>query len=135
MSDSASDALYLHSVRAYEIMEQEGRRDVDGRIVWEGTITNLVMHKMGLSNPYCTHIFGTNGSLRRMGSIRQLRRGGGTAGSLWELVSYPTEDAYKVFIGAKKRRGSARMDALEQQVRDLSRQNKELQDLVSSLGA
>lgn len=85
-------ALYDHIKRTYNAMlrEAESRPADDGlsMVVWEGHLTHLIMHQLNLSSPYYTKV---TRALRAMGCIRQLRRGGSTGQSLWELIKEPEE--------------------------------------------
>lgn len=92
-------ALFDHCRRAYEELIKEGRcvrvsdemgdyRDI---IIWEGMFTNFIVNRLNLSTPYFTSI---RRELIRMGCIRQLRRGGGSSPSQWELIREPGLDLF-----------------------------------------
>lgn len=101
--------LYLHCQRTYELMLSQSKRvEVDAidsggsfdeepsdmtdtMIVWEGMLTRLIQNELSLSVPYYTSV---TRALRNMGCIRQLRRGGGTSPSQWELLHAPDEESF-----------------------------------------
>ena len=107
--ENAPPALYDHCVRTYNAMLSEARRvrvapeqgEVDGFlgedpepeyiIIYEGFLTQLITQKLNLSVPYYTKV---RKALLRMGCIRQLRRGGGSSPSQWELIYEPSLDAF-----------------------------------------
>lgn len=81
-----------------QTFEREGDKDQKLKtspekhvIIYEGFLTQLITQKLNLSTPYYTHV---RTALIRMGCIRQLKRGGGTAPSQWELIYEPTEEAF-----------------------------------------
>lgn len=116
-------ALYGHCVKAYKVMESEAYEaglDADAKLVWEGHLTRLVSGQLNLSTPYYT---GVTRALRSMGCIRQLRRGGGSTESMWELVKPPTEELW-AGLSAKNStiytsRPTSKVRQSEQLIRDL----------------
>lgn len=98
--ENAPPALFEHCCRAYEAMLAEARRIpvVTGsddesayNIVYEGFFTRLITGKLNLSTPYYSSI---RDALMNMGCIRQLRRGGSTTPSQWELIREPSLEAF-----------------------------------------
>lgn len=92
--ESAPPALFDHACKVYRTMLSEStkvEREGQELIVYEGFLTKLVTEKLALSVPYYTSL---REALMRMGCIRQLKRGGGTAPSQWELIYEPTLDAF-----------------------------------------
>lgn len=109
--ENAPPALYDHCVRTYNAMLSEARRvqvapeggdikvvdmreprdDPEHIIIYEGFLTQLITQKLNLSVPYYTKV---RKALLRMGCIRQLRRGGGSSPSQWELIFEPSLDAF-----------------------------------------
>jgi len=85
-------------------------------IVYEGFLTQLVTGQLNLSVPYYTSV---RTSLIRMGCIKQLRRGGGTAPSQWEMCYEPTLDAF-MHAQPKKVPKQTPDDAKAEQIRNLS---------------
>ena len=61
-------------------------------VVYEGFLTSLITGKLNLSVPYYTSVMK---ALKRMGCVRQLRRGGGNSASQWELITEPTIEAFE----------------------------------------
>jgi hypothetical protein len=73
-------------------MHEEGEEDTSSMImVYEGFFTQLVTSQLNLSVPYFTSV---RKALINMGCIRQLKRGGGTSPSQWELIYEPTLEAF-----------------------------------------
>lgn len=116
MAKDVMPALYGHCVTAYRVMLSEGKsqEDDDGQeiIVWEGMTTALVAKKLNLSTPYFTNIFR---NLQRMGCVRQIKRGGGSAPSMWELITEPTEELYKTRVPMRKK-GKDRLSMQQEQI-------------------
>lgn len=97
MSD-APEALFQHCQKVYEAMLGDAKimlweDDHSGGefVVWEGMLTTLITGQLHLSVPYYTSI---TRALKRMGCIRQIKRGGGTAPSQWELIREPTIELF-----------------------------------------
>jgi hypothetical protein len=103
---SAPPALYDHCVNTYRAMLAEARTITptgstdelteadlpdNSIIVYEGFLTQLVTSKLNLSVPYYTSI---RRKLLDMGCVRQLKRGGGTSPSQWELIYEPSLQAF-----------------------------------------
>lgn len=92
--DELMPALFEHCVRTYKTMfaQAETRISDEGSmVVYEGFITKLVTTELNYSVPYFTSI---RRALLRMGCIRQLKRGGSTTPSQWEMVTEPTREAF-----------------------------------------
>lgn len=94
----APAALYDHCVKTYNALITGAKTKLieDGEtsttiVVWEGMLTALITQKLYFSTPAYTSI---TRALKRMGCIRQLKRGGGTAPSEWELIKEPTIEAF-----------------------------------------
>jgi hypothetical protein len=87
--------MFLHCARVYAEMYRQSKRALaDGHttiVVYEGMLTALVTETIGLPVPYYTAV---RRKLLDMGCVRQLRRGGGTAPSQWELIKEPTADLW-----------------------------------------
>jgi len=98
-------------------------------IVYEGFLTTLITSKLNLSVPYYTSV---RKALMRMGCIRQLRRGGGTAMSQWELIYEPTLEAF-LDQEVKKPRQPTRLDAANEQIEALINRVSELEEWQESV--
>lgn len=111
-------AMFLHSINVYNTMRTEAAivEWVSGgrMLVWEGFLTKLT-RGLGLSTPYYTAV---RRDLTRMGCIRQLRRGGGSSPSQWELIKAPTEDLYKN-SKVQPTKEKTRLDTIMQQIKDV----------------
>jgi hypothetical protein len=129
----AVDAIFGHTCSVYEAMfERATRVPIDGlenqyMVVYEGRLVNLVTQELYLSVPYYSRV---TQLLKKMGCARQLKRGGGSSNSQWELVKEPTLEDYLALVekepdlgktGGAAQRGpkAAEFEALSQQVRDL----------------
>lgn len=91
-------AVFRHSVTVYNemaaqasVIEAEDTR----MLVYEGKLVELVVDTCGLSVPYYTKV---TQALKGMGSARQLRRGGGSSGSQWELIKEPTQELWEAYM-------------------------------------
>jgi hypothetical protein len=119
-------AIFEHAKNVYNEMERtavlytppEGTPG-EARLVWEGHLTKLITGApLHLSVPYYTSV---TRELKRMGCIRQLRRGGGNAPSQWLLLTAPTEELFRSEhnkTGNMTARRRDRIAALEQRVAD-----------------
>jgi hypothetical protein len=121
-------ALFEHCQNVYKQMEAEAKLIPQGdvpprsemhQLIWEGYLTKLFA-SLHLSVPYYTSV---TRELKRMGCVRQKRRGGGNAPSQWEIVTEPTEELFRSDMNrtqglAAKKRGESAM--LRQQVHDMS---------------
>lgn len=120
--DDTLPAMFEHCVRTYREMlsEAHGVGDV---VVYEGFLTALITQKINLSVPYYGRVKKT---LTDMGCIKQLKRGGGTAPSQWELITEPTEEAFRRVYqpahttgGTRLGKTNERVAALEQKISQL----------------
>jgi hypothetical protein len=98
----APPALFGHCQKVYEEMLNDATPH-GGMIVYEGFLTQLVTGKLNLSVPYYTAIRST---LTSMGCIRQLRRGGSTTPSQWELIYEPDLEAFMNVQPKKERKAN-----------------------------
>lgn len=138
--------LYLHCKRAYDHMLSQAKRvvadadiknvdgqieigDVNTMIVWEGMLTRLITGDLNLSVPYYSSI---TKSLKNMGCIRQLRRGGGNSPSQWELITEPTEEMFNS-ITPKKETKPNKHEMLQDQVAHLNSRVLVLEERVQAL--
>jgi hypothetical protein len=114
----------IREAKIVELSEPDEEGDL---VVWEGMLTALITQKMNLSVPYYTHV---TRALKRMGCIRQLKRGGGTAPSQWELITDPTPDLFEKAQPPKVDKPTDKYSLLQQQVTD---QNKRILNLEKAL--
>lgn len=119
--EDTTPALYQHCVNTYQAMLSEASSRQDDQdneiIVWEGMFTALITSKLHLSVPYYTQI---TRALKRMGCIRQLKRGGGSAPSMWELITEPTEELFRNKMPQRKVQ-TDRIGMLQNQINDINR--------------
>jgi hypothetical protein len=85
--------------------------------VWEGFFTKLITEELNLSVPYYSTV---RRELIRMECIRQMRRGGGSSPSQWELLQPPTEELWHN-APPKRAQTNSKQDATAGQVGDLIR--------------
>src|SRR5882757_3836561 len=97
--DDTLPVLYQHCKDVYERMltqstkqEYKDGEEVKIAIVYEGFLTKLVTEQLHLSVPYYTS---TIRALKKMGCMSQLRRGGSTSPSQWQLFREPTEELFR----------------------------------------
>jgi hypothetical protein len=129
-------AMFDHCKRVYDRMLSESQ-DFNGVILYEGHLTKLFT-QMNFSVPYYSMV---TRKLKDMGCIRMLRRGGGGSLSQWEMLTEPTPEAFKVTLTAAQRgKGSERgnktgqeLDALKQQIRDLTSRMNMVEDALRQL--
>lgn len=124
-------ALYKHAVRTYELMHSEAEwKELYGeqRLVWTGFFTKLV-RSLNLSTPMYT---GVKGELERMDCIRQLRRGGGTAPSVWVLMGAPTVEKWNKEVPELPKKNSRKaQDILQEQINQLRERVELLEEAIS----
>ena len=145
-------ALYEHCCRAYKAMLAEshavvaptpsGSADYEDPsvdpdedttamhiIVYEGFLTQLITQELRLSVPYYTSV---RKALINMGCVRQLKRGGGTSPSQWEMIKEPSEDAFRRQRPPRKVKQD-RYAALEDQIRTFGSRINDLEDTIDEL--
>lgn len=126
-------AIFGHACTVYKEMESEAElveRADQGMaqvLVWEGHLTKLVT-RLHLSVPYYTSV---TRELKRMGCIKQLRRGGGNATSQWLLVTEPTEELFRDLstqTGNLTKRRLTRLDILEARLNSIVQEHNKMRD-------
>ena len=133
-ADGDMPMLFKHSVTVFKKMEETATYDdVADIVVWEGVLTTLITQECHLSLPSYTSITRV---LKGLGCIRQLRRGGGTSPSQWEIIKAPEAEEYNKLMvdGSAKNAGRpSRTAMLEQQVRELTDKVSKVELAVVSL--
>ena len=131
-------SLYLHCQSAYSgmlrqakgvVVQKEGdpdKADLGTMVVWEGFLTRFITEELHLSVPYYSSV---TQALKRMGCIRQLRRGGGSSPSQWELKHEPTEDLFNNTLPKK----SLILTPLQQLQKQVNDQEVRLKDIEAML--
>jgi len=130
---SVPPALFHHCKAVYEAMwaDAEDRQISDDELepgesgwikVWEGSGVKLI-DQLNLSPPYYSKVYG---ALQRMDCIRQIRRGGGGAPSLWLLVQEPTYELYQS-VDVLLTPQQAAKDGQQQMLNDLARRVSRLE--------
>jgi hypothetical protein len=138
-SEPTVPALYDHCVRAYKAMLADAKVVIDPAtgegesqiVIYEGFLTQLITQQLNLSVPYYTSV---RRSLLQMGCIRQLRRGGGSSPSQWEMITEPTEEAFLKQQPPKKPKQD-RYSAMQDQILALNTRLSDLEDTVEELVA
>lgn len=123
-------ALWGYVDKVYRKMEDTAEAE-DDDLVYTGHLTGL-FQELGIPNPYYTSVMA---ALKAMGCVLQLRRGGGTSRSKWQLVTPPTEELFLANVakgsgvGISKQH-SSRLTIAEQALRDLSKRVLRLEDAL-----
>ena len=133
IDDNTPPALFNHACVVYQAMLERSYEHDPGdgsrlMAIFEGRLTALITEELFYSVPYYTSI---TKLLKAMGSIKQLKRGGGSAPSQWEIITAPTIEKFRALAlqdpTVTKTTGTRNpsrqeFEALEQQLRDLERQ-------------
>jgi hypothetical protein len=94
-STLAAPAMYGHICKVYNAMLQRAMQHAtEGGVelvVYEGRLVALITEELYFSVPYYTSIMQ---ALKKLGCVRQLRRGGGSSPSQWEMIKEPELDAF-----------------------------------------
>jgi hypothetical protein len=135
-SEETVPALYEHCVRVYKAMLAEANQVLGAQpdyhiVVYEGFLTQLITQQLNLSVPYYTRV---KNSLTNMGCIKQLRRGGGTAPSQWEMITEPTVEAFMKQRPPKVTKPD-KYTMLQDQITALGGRVTDLEDMVEELVA
>lgn len=139
--ESAPPALFDHCVNTYRTMLKEAKsvahfdpaastESSKQVIVYEGFLTQLVTGKLNLSVPYYTSV---RKRLMDMGCIRQLKRGGGTSPSQWELIYEPTLEAFMNSHSSSKVAKQNKESMLKEQIVNLSARVSDLETTVEAI--
>lgn len=136
IEQEALPAIYEHCQNVYRQMESEAKLHAseykdetfpNAKLVWEGHLTKL-FNRLHLSVPYYTSV---TRELKRMGCIKQLRRGGGNSPSQWLIMTEPTEELFlsdsEGNASGERLRKNDRMGMLEQQVRDMAKRQTKIE--------
>lgn len=110
-------AMFDHCMNVYNKMREQAVvtevADGERMLVWEGFLTKLT-RGLGLSTPYYTTV---KRDLVRMGCMQQLRRGGGSSPSQWELKHKPTQELFHNAAGKLSK--PTAFDTVNQRLTDL----------------
>lgn len=130
-------AIFDHCLRTYKEMLSESRtvaeitgKDATRVVVYEGFLTNLITQKMRLSVPYYGRI---RSLLIDMGCIRQLKRGGGTAPSQWEMITEPTVEMFLKVYNPDGPQPGTKLGATNDRVSVLERETGKLRSELDSI--
>ena len=129
-------ALLDHCSRAYAMMLSEastvrvgdGSQDDTSMVVYEGFLTRLITQQLNLSTPYYSSV---RTCLLKMGCVRQLKRGGGTAPSLWELITAPTVDLFDTL--PVKEKSATRLEVMQELVDELNARLTKAEGLLNQV--
>ena len=132
-SDDAPVALYGHCETVYNRLLAEAKNVVqdDGHtiVMWEGMLTKLIIQKLYFSTPNYTNIIR---ALKRMGCIRQLKRGGSSGMSQWEIIKEPTHEAFLNGLPPKVQ-DTSRYALLQGQVNALNKRVTAIENIIKNL--
>lgn len=126
--------LYQHCVALYDKLDSYAEDLSDGR-VFVGVVSRIVMDELGLAQSYQSKIVNR---LRGMGSISLMKRGGGSASSVWMLHKHPTLDDFFDSDNTGERqkiREQEKHNALQQRVIDLANRIKKIEEWAMDQGA
>lgn len=117
-------AIYTHCVTVYEAMMEEAEELPEGK-VYEGFTTRL-FRRLGLGVPHYSMVMT---ELKRMQCVHQLKRGGGSAPSIWLLLQPPSEEMFSALPDTTRHALGGRQVQLrfEQQIRDLTERMNNLE--------
>lgn len=137
INEDSLPMLYKHCANVYSMMlQQSSYDDARGCQVWEGVLTHLITRECNLSLPFYSSV---TRALKAMNCVRQIRRGGGTTPSMWELVQAPTpmnyyqSEASGKFEAAKSQSRPSRVASVEQNLRQLVSRVDTLEDALQGL--
>jgi hypothetical protein len=138
--DDATPVMYDHCVKVFEEMQKTATiKEAEGGVriaVWEGYLTRLIQQDLDLAVPYYSAI---RAHLIRMGSVKQLRRGGGSSKSQWEVVKPPTKELFETAQATgsqrlqQKETHIQRINDLTQRVARLEQNERALAEALSHL--
>lgn len=122
MSETNASAIFGHCCTIYNKMlelsvEESNLEGFTGK-VYRGHLTHL-FNEANVSLPYYTTIMNI---LKKMDCVTQLRRGGGTASSVWAILQPPVVETFNSLVEGKTLKNSAKQpvsQVLQQQIRDL----------------
>lgn len=125
-------AIYQHCETVYKAMLNDAEQEPEGQ-VYTGFTTKL-FRRLGLGVPHYSLVLT---ELKRMGCIHQIKRGGGTAPSIWLLIQPPNEDAFnnlpetsRYALGGRKIQLQ-----LEQRIKDLTERLNSQDERIRALEA
>jgi hypothetical protein len=124
--------VFEHCIDIWNAMNDRAEQvNIEGQLrqVYSGYLTKLFQRK-GLSVPYYTSVMRC---LQQMDCVRQLRRGGGNAPSMWLIVQEPTKELFEYArelhpVTRSKKAPDARMEQMQQQIQDLNRRISKLEN-------
>jgi hypothetical protein len=132
--DKKAKLVYPDGEAPEDVLEPgvESASHPDEMLVWEGMLTALITKELHFSVPYYSKI---RNELMRMGCIRQLRRGGGSSPSQWELICAPTRERFLSdnTDGLPKSADERRLLMLEERLDTLQESLKTQSDLFVEL--
>lgn len=119
--EKAPPALFQHCCTVFQAMRVaavphqigtpgDPNKKARHALVYQGHTTRL-FRELNLPSPYYTSILT---ALQKMGCIKQLSRGGGSAVSRWELIDDPTMDIF--FESADVNPGKSRLALVEKRL-------------------
>lgn len=136
--NESPQALYQHCVVTYKAMLNDAKavtifnEDAESEesiIVWEGMLTQFITGQLHLSVPYYTFI---TRALKTMGCIAQLKRGGGTSPSQWQLIKEPNLEMFESMHPPRKKPQGANA-GLQNQINDLNRRVYVLEGVLATV--
>lgn len=133
--DSAPPTLFEHVCRVFQAMQQRAvlQKTDDGQdiLVYEG-FTTALFNELELSIPYYTKVLR---HLKAMSCVKQLRRGGGSAMSRWEVIKEPNFLDYEAAAVQIDRKLPAvsKQSVAEQMISDLTGRVDDLEEWQAAI--
>lgn len=121
--ENAPPKLFIHCITVFGAMHKKAKyEELNERTVpvYEGFLTKL-FQELSLATPYYSTVMRR---LQKMGCVKQLSRGGGSAPSRWELITEPEYGLYED-VETEIKQGTSRLTLLER-VESLEAELKEL---------
>lgn len=145
--DDPPPTLFLHCVHAYAKMFEQAKgvavdaidsggfengqeQLVDYILVWEGMLTRLITNELNLSVPYYSSV---TKALKRMGCITQLRRGGGSAPSQWQIHHEPVLDTFMSGVPKKDHKPVDKYSMVLAQIMELNNRVLKLEGILEQV--
>jgi len=140
--DDSTPIMFDHCVAVFNAMQKTAAiKETEGGVriaVWEGYLTRLIQQDLDLAVPYYSSI---RAHLIRMGCVKQLRRGGGSSMSQWEVIKPPTKELFESAEATgsqklqRKETHSQQLNDLTKRVASLEQNERTLIDTINRLQA
>jgi hypothetical protein len=118
---SSAPALFGHCIEVFETLDKAAKDIVlpntgEEVRVWEG-FTTKVFTQLHLPIPYYTSVMDM---LKKMDSVRQIRRGGGGSPSQWLILQRPSLEMFDHVRSQEQRIKTGKKDVVAQMLNDIN---------------